>query len=82
MNATVITKTFDSTSVADALNRAVDDIVDAVDLEDDSVFRDTLHLLVNAGLFYLHTPGADLGQAIEANYTEAPIAVLGSITGD
>lgn len=81
MNATVITKTFDSATVTAALNRAADDILDAINADDTGV-RDALNLLVNAGLYFLHTPGADLGEAIEANYSEAPSKVLGWIAGD
>lgn len=58
---------YTSAQVSAALNRAADNILEAIDAEEEGK-RDVVNLLVNAGLFYLDNPEGTLAEAIFANY--------------
>lgn len=53
--------------IADALNRAADDIADAVGVNEGPVM-DAMNLLVNVGLSYLDGTADDVPSAIKQNY--------------
>lgn len=61
--------------VADALNAAADDILDAVHAGDQGL-RDGLNLVVNATLAYLAGQATDLRQVVAQNYDEDYRTVL------
>ena len=68
----------DKTAAAEltsALNRAADDVLEAIDAPDEGV-RDAINLVINAAAHYARHPGADLAAAITANYQEDPETVL------
>lgn len=70
------TKTFSMKDVIDALNRAGDDIIEAIDPPAEGK-RDVVNLLVNAGTHYLAHPQATLREAIVASYDgEDPAEVI------
>jgi hypothetical protein len=66
--------------VADALNTAASDILDAVDAGDEGL-RDAINLMVNASLAYLRGEAADLHGVAEASYGEDLATILGWIEG-
>lgn len=70
------TKTFTMKDVIVALNRAGDDILEAIG-EPETGKRDVVNLLVNAGTHYLEHPKATLGEAIDASYGEDAGEVIG-----
>jgi hypothetical protein len=69
---------FTQQQVADALNEAADDILDAVEAGDEGL-RDGLNLLVNATLGYLTGQAQDLSEVVELKYGEELDTVLGWI---
>lgn len=58
---------FTRDEVSQALNRAADDVLGAINAPDEGV-RDAVNLVVNAAMTYLDTPDATLDEAIEENY--------------
>lgn len=64
-------KRFDSETIGHALNRACDEIIEAVDAPDEGL-RDALNLLVNAGCHYLDHPQDVLPDVIGACYQLGP----------
>lgn len=61
------TPTYTSQRVSSALNRATDDIMEAVDTPATGL-RDGLNLLVNAAMSYLQGDAADLEEVVAANW--------------
>jgi hypothetical protein len=59
--------TYTEEQVAEALNQAADDILDAVDAGDQGL-RDAMNLIVNAATAYLTGQASDLSAVIEHNY--------------
>lgn len=68
--------TYTKEQVEGALNRAADDVLDAIKAGDEGE-RDVANLVVNAGLHYLEHPQATLATAITAEYDDAAETVLG-----
>lgn len=66
---------FTEQQVAEALNHAADDILDAVDAGDEGL-RDGLNLLVNAAIAYLTGQAQDLHDVVERNYDDDSEEVL------
>jgi len=66
---------FTEQQVADALNEAADDILDAVEAGDEGL-RDGLNLLVNATLAYLTGQAQDLSEVVEQKYGDDLDTVL------
>ncbi|GAA1673580.1 hypothetical protein [Fodinicola feengrottensis] len=64
-----------------ALNRAADDILDAVNAPGTGL-RDGLNLMVNATADYLRNQSSDLRSVIKDNYDASYKTVLGWIAGD
>lgn len=69
---------FTQQQVADALNEAADDILDAVQAGDEGL-RDGLNLLVNATVGYMTGQAQDLSEVVELKYGEDLDTVLGWI---
>lgn len=67
--------TFTEQHVAEALNRAADDILDAVGAGDQGL-RDAMNLIVNAATDYLTGQASDLSAVIEHNYDADYLTVL------
>ena len=63
-------RAFTADEINKALDKAIDDIVETAEIGPFGI-REALDLLANAASYYLTSPGADLGDAIEANYSEA-----------
>lgn len=61
--------TYTRDQVSAALNQAVDDINDAVDLPEEGAV-DAMNLVVNAALLYLDGTAKDLSDAIEQSYQD------------
>lgn len=57
--------------VSVAMNRAADDVLEAIDAPDEGT-RDAVNLVVNAAMTYLEKPGATLTDAITENYSIEP----------
>lgn len=62
-------------AVVAALNRAADDILEAIDAPDEGA-RDLANLLVNVTVAYLDGSASTLTQAIEQSYDADPEEVL------
>lgn len=73
MNAARI---YSGQAVQVALNRAADDVLEAIDAPDEGK-RDVANLVVNAAMHYLDKPEASLADAIVAEYgVEDAVQVL------
>jgi hypothetical protein len=68
-------RTFTAEQLNTAANRAANEILEAIDAPEEGV-RDALNLQVNATAYFLEHPDATLADAITANYSERPEAVL------
>lgn len=66
---------FTEEAVSAALNSACDDVLDAIDAEDEGT-RDALNLLVNVAMQYLTGQSDNVQQAIDNTYDEDPAEVL------
>lgn len=66
---------FTEQDVSNALNSACDDVLSAIDADDEGV-RDALNLLVNVTLEYLTGRSDNVRQAITNTYDEDPSEVL------
>jgi hypothetical protein len=69
---------FTREQVADALNQAADDILDAVDAGDEGL-RDALNLMVNATVAYLVGEERTLRDVVDSSYEADLPTVLGWI---
>lgn len=67
--------TFTEQQVAEALNQAAEDILDAVNAGDQGL-RDAMNLIVNAATDYLTGQASDLSAVIEHNYDADDLTVL------
>jgi len=70
--------TFTDGQVVDALNRAADDILDAVQAGDDGL-RDGINLMVNATISYLRGDAGDLHAVADGSYGTTLETILGWI---
>jgi hypothetical protein len=62
--------------IADLVNRAADDVLEAIDAPDEGV-RDAINLLVNVVGERLKNPDASVEDVIRASYDKEPEEVLG-----
>lgn len=69
---------FTTAEVADVVDQAADEILDAVDASDEGL-RDAVNLMVNATTTYLAGEADALREAVELNYDENFETVLGWI---
>lgn len=63
---------YDINAVSDAVNKAANDIIEAVDAGEEGL-RDALNLMVNATICYLDGTASTLAEVAEQNYDEASI---------
>ena len=63
-------------AAAENMNRAANDILEALEPLPDTGVRDIINLMVNTTAHYLDFPDATLAEAIEATYNEDPETVL------
>jgi len=61
---------FSADGVNTAFNRAADEVLDVADDGCDERLRDTVNLVVNAGLHFLEHPDASLEDAVRENYDD------------
>lgn len=69
---------YNTDQIAAALNKAADDILEAVDADDEGL-RDALNLVVNATMDYLTGDADTLEKVAEINYDADLFEILGWI---
>lgn len=69
---------YSTDQIAAALNKAADDILEAVDADDEGL-RDALNLVVNATMDYLTGDAETLEKVAEINYDADLFEILGWI---